>query len=404
MSTTISTRRAALTPTVIGGFIGSGVISLIAANFVPVFISGLTNDLGFSLGTAGLIATGLSLASVVSMWIANLFVARRSRPVLAGIGTGFMVLGFGLAALFYSPAVVPAGLIVAGLGCGIMGAASVAAVSSTLNPDRSTTVVALINRVAVSALFLLAPIFFNDLRQVFVVLTFLGLVGAVLVRGLPNAPKELITSSSLPAANAARIRPIGVVLAAAFGLWSLTEDMVYSLTSAVFGVHAGLSPDVSTSVLAYKVLGGLLGTIIAPFVLRKLGRTTAIVLIVIISTVSKFLLVTAENPALYVVSLVIWGVVYLTVVVLVLGLAANMDISGRTGVFVNSFYVIGIACGPMIAGALQPQMSFASYAVLDCAVAVVAGAVIAMVSHREEARVRAEADGLSATARHPETI
>ncbi|MCT1445888.1 MFS transporter [Brevibacterium casei] len=385
MSTTDLDNRPRLTPKLVGGFIGSGVISLVAANFVPVFISGLTRDLGFDLGRAGLIATGLSLASVASMWVANFFVARHSRPIIAGVGTALMVIGFGLAAIFYSQAVVPLGLIVAGLGCGVMGAASIAAVSSTADPDRTTTVVALINRLAVSSLFLLAPIFFNDLRQVFVVLTFLGLVGSLIVRGLPNPPRELLTSSPMEeTSTATRLRPIGIVLALAFGLWSMTEDMVYSLTAAVFGVHAGLSPEDSTSVLAYKVLGGLLGTIIAPFALRKLGRTTSIVLIVIISTVSKYLLITAENPVLYVASLVIWGIVYLTVVVLVLGLAANMDLSGRTGVFVNSFYIIGIACGPMIGGALQPHMSFPAYAILDCFVAVIAGAVIAVVSHREE--------------------
>lgn len=380
--------RPTLSPTVVGGFIGSSVIALVAANFVPVFITGLTQDLDLSLGRAGLVATGMSVASVLSMWVANLFVARHSRPLIAGLGTGLMVIGFGLAAIFYTASVVPLGLIVAGFGTGVMGAAGMAAVSSTADPDRSTTVVALINRIAVSALFLLAPIFFGDLRQVFLVLTFLGLVSALIVRGLPNPP-VVLDSDTTPAdvLKTERLRPIGIVLALAFGLWSMTEDMVYSLTSAVFGIHAGLEPESSTSVLAYKVLGGLLGTLIAPVALRTLGRTTSIIAIVVISTISKYFLITAETPVLYIISLVVWGIVYLAVVVLVLGLAANMDLSGRTGVFVNSLYVIGIAFGPMLGGALQPQMSFTAYALLDCTIAVVAGAVVAFVSHREERRV-----------------
>ncbi|WP_423058567.1 MFS transporter [Brevibacterium linens] len=381
MSTAEPRNVPTLTPKVLGGFIGSGVIALIAANFVPIFISGLSEDLGFDLGAAGMIATSLAMASVVSMWLATFFVAKHSRPMIAGSGAILMVIGFGLAAVFYSPQIVPLGLIVAGLGCGIMAAASVAAVSSTADPDKSTTVIALINRLAVSALFLLAPVWFGDLRSVFVVLAILGGLGLVLVRGLPNPPTPRLATSAPPDSAAGHtLKLSGVILAIALGLWSMTEDMVYSLTTAVFGVHAGLSPEASTSALAYKVLGGLLGTVLAPLALKKLGRSMAIVLVVIVSTASKFILITTGDPTAYIISLIVWGVVYLTALVLVLGLAAQMDLSGRTGVFVNSLYTVGIAMGPLIGGALQPRMSFHAYAVLDCTIAVLAGLTIAAVS------------------------
>ncbi|GAB3619862.1 MFS transporter [Glutamicibacter endophyticus] len=384
MTTRTPTQRAKLSPKVIGGFIGSGVISLIAANFVPVFISGMTNDLGFTLGHAGLVATGLSLASVFSMWIANFFVATRSRAAIAASGIVLMVGGFGIAAALYTGASVAIGLIAAGLGCGVMGAASTAAISSTEDPDKSTTVVAIINRLAVSTLFLLAPIYFNDLRQVFLVLAGLGLFGTLLVRGLPNLPAGLLQRGNpVSGATPSRLRPLGIVLAIAFGAWSMTEDMVYSLTAAVFGVHSGLSLDASTSLLAYKVLGGLLGTILAPLALRTLGRARSIALIVLISTISKYLLITTTSPTVYTVALVLWGVVYLAVVVLVLGLAATMDITGRTGVFVSSFYIIGIALGPLVGGTLQPLMSFQAYALLDCLPALLFGCVITAVAHRQ---------------------
>ncbi|WP_313810739.1 MFS transporter [Glutamicibacter sp.] len=383
MPTSSLSNRARLTPKVIGGFIGSGVISLVAANFVPVFMSGMTNDLGFSLGNAGLVATGMSLASVAAMWISNLFVATRSRALIALIGIAAMVAGFGTAALFYTAAGVCIGLLIAGAGCGVMGAASMAAVSSTENPDRATTVVAVINRAAVSALFLLAPIYFNDLRQVFVVLCILGLVGATLVRGLPNMPQGLLShKSSEPTDRVAALRPVGIVLALAFGAWSMTEDMVYSLTSAVLGIHAGLSEEASTSMLAYKVLGGLLGTVLAPLALKKFGRPASILGIVAVSTITKYLMITTTTPWVYMTSIVVWGIVYIAIVILVLGLASSIDISGRTGVFVNSIYVIGIALGPMVGGRLQPTMTFSAYALLVCLPAVIFGLVIAYIARR----------------------
>lgn len=384
MTTTPFQSRARLSPKIIGGFIGSGVISLVAANFVPVFISGMTQDLGFELGRAGLIATAMSLASVLSMWTANFFVARRSRPLIALVGLAFMITGFGVAGLMYTAGSVTLGLVIAGLGCGAMGAASTAAVSATENPDRSTTVVAMINRIAVSALFLLAPIYFGDLQQVFLMLAALGVAGTLLVRGLPNLPAGLAKCAARSTAKGSRFHAVGLLLAIAFGAWSLTEDMVYSLTAAVFGVHAGLSVEASTALLAYKVLGGLLGTVLAPVALKKLGRAGSIATIVLISTISKFLMITTTNPTVYTVALVVWGVVYLAVVVLVLGLAATMDVSGRVGVLVSSFYITGIACGPLVGGMLQPHVAFLDYALLDCIPALVFGLVIFLIARNTD--------------------
>lgn len=291
-----------------------------------------------------------------------------------------MITGFAIAGLVYTAGSVTLGLVVAGLGCGAMGAASTAAVSATENPDRSTTAVALINRLAVSALFLLAPIYFRDLQQVFLMLAALGIAGTLLVRGLPNLPGALVKVAPRPGTKVTGFRSAGLLLAIAFGAWSLTEDMVYSLTAAVFGVHAGLSVEASTSLLAYKVLGGLLGTILAPIALKKLGRSGSIAVIVVISTVSKFLMITTTNPIVYAAALVVWGVVYLAVVVLVLGLAATMDISGRIGVLVGSFYIMGIACGPLVGGMLQPHVAFLDYALLDCIPALVFGFVIFLIA------------------------
>lgn len=362
---------ASLTSKVVLGFIGTWVIALMAANLVPVLIAAMRQDLGVDIGTAGALATGMTAGSALAMFVTNRFVARADRPRLGRVGLVLMVVGYGVPAIWLATPTVMGGLILGGIGAGIMIATGTAAASSTRNPDRTVATIMIINRVGATALLAIAPIFHNDLRTVLIVIASLGIFGLIFAGGLPNLPADRVPSTQT-AANASgapraairgTITVTAVVLAISMALWSLTEDMVYSMTS-VLAQQSGLSPEVSGMLLAGKVGGGLVGALVAPLLLRWLGRSWSLVALILISTATKFIMITSASAAAYSVSIIVWGTAYGALLVLVTGLAAVMDVTGRTGVLVFGFYIVGVAFGPLIGGQLIGVLAPLQYALL----------------------------------------
>src|SRR5699024_1393410 len=150
------------------------------------------------------------------------------------------------------------------------------------------------------------------------------------------------------------------VVAVSMCLWSLTEDMVYSMTS-VLAEQAGVSPEFSGTLLAGKVFGCLIGALVAPLLLRWVGRGWSFVLFIGLSTVTKFIMITTGSDVGYAISILVWGVMYGAILMLVTGLAAVMDLTGRTGVLVSGFYLEGVAIGPLVSGHLVGDLSSIQY-------------------------------------------
>lgn len=363
------------------GFVGTWVIALMAANLVPVLIAAMVQDLGVDIATAGALATGMTAGSALAMFVTTRFIASADRPRLGRMGLIAMILGYGAAAALMTTPAVMVGLMLGGIGAGVMIATGTAAASATQNPDRTVTVVMIINRLGATALLAIAPLFHNDLRSVLIVIAALGVLGLLLAGGLPNTPgADLKLDASVSSAPATSpLTGVAFALAISMCLWSLTEDMVYSMTS-VLADQAGLSPEFSGSLLAAKVGGGLIGALLAPLALRWVGRSWSFVLIIAISTVTKFLMITSGSPMIYSVSIVVWGVMYGAILVLVTGLAAVMDVTGRVGVIVSGFYLAGVAFGPLIGGQLVGVLTPLQYALIVSAPSVVFGLALFLIA------------------------
>lgn len=384
-SPTTSAGLATLTGEAIMGFVGTWVIALMAANLVPVLIAAMVQDLGVDIATAGALATGMTAGSALAMFVTTRFVARADRPKLGRIGLVAMVLGYGFAALVMTTPAVMGGLMLGGIGAGVMIATGTAAASSTVNPDRTVTTVMVINRLGATALLAIAPVFHNDLRSVLIVIAALGLVGLLLAGGLPNTPDSapsVAAGQPLAPVAAVPVRALTVttlVLAISMCLWSLTEDMVYSMTS-VLAAQAEISPEVSGALLAGKVGGGLVGALLAPLALRSLGRGWSLVIIIAVSTITKFIMITSGSAVAYGTSIILWGIMYGAILVLVTGLAAVMDVTGRVGVIVSGFYLAGVAFGPLIGGQLVGTLTPLQYALVVTAPSLVFGAALFIIS------------------------
>lgn len=373
----------ALTGKVVMGFVGTWVFALMAANLVPVLIAAMVQDLGVDIATAGALATGMTAGSALAMFVTTRFIANADRPRLGRIGLIAMIIGYGVAAALLTTPAVMGGLMLGGIGAGIMIATGTAAASSTKNPDGTVTTVMIINRVGATILLAIAPLFHNDLRSVLIVITALGVVGLLLAGGLPNLPGTAATPAGAPAATpipaSKALTATTIVLALSMCLWSLTEDMVYSMTS-VLSVQAGISPETSSVLLAGKVGGGLVGALLAPLALRWLGRSWSLAIIIVISTITKFIMITSGSAVAYGTSIIVWGVMYGAILVLVTGLAAVMDVTGRIGVIVSGFYLAGVAFGPLIGGQLVGVLSPLQYALIVTVPSAFFGAALFIIS------------------------
>jgi len=382
-----SSGLATLTKKVVLGFVGTWVIALMAANMVPVLIAAMVQDLGVDIATAGALATGMTAGSAAAMFVTNRFVALADRPRLGRIGLVLMVVGYGAAAIILTVPAVMGGLMLGGIGAGVMIATGTAAASSTKNPDRSVAVIMVINRLGATSLLAIAPLFHNDLRAVLFAIASLGVVGLLLAGGLPNLPNRQQVAAQRRAAKssggsvASRFTISAFVVAISMCLWSLTEDMVYSMTS-VLAEQAGVSPEFSGTLLAGKVFGGLIGALVAPLLLRWVGRGWSFVLFIGLSTVTKFIMITTGSDVGYAISILVWGVMYGAILMLVTGLAAVMDLTGRTGVLVSGFYLAGVAFGPLVGGQLVGVLSPIQYALLVTLPSVVFCAALFVISQR----------------------
>lgn len=353
------TSLARLTPRTITGFVASWVLALMAVNLVPALISSLQVGVGLTIAQAGNVATAMSVSSVLAMASTSLVIVKFDRPLVARIGSLLMLLGFGGSAWKLEAPWVVCGLVLAGMGCGIVVAAGTAAAATTEDPDRTTTIVYVINRFLAAILMAITPLFRNDLQTLLAVLAVLAIIGLVLSGGLPNIPTALLPGANRPRGVFVRA---GIVLAATLGLWSITEEMVYSMT-AVLAEDAGLSAEAAGILLSCKIIGGLLGALCAPVMLRTLGRARSLAVIVLISTIAKYMIVIASGPVMYGSAIVIWGVVYGAVITLVIGLAALMNLSGRTVVTVTTVYLFGVSLGPLVGANLLPVLSRPGFAI-----------------------------------------
>ena len=337
-----------LTPRVIIGFLGTWVMALLAANLVPVLIGALIADLGMSITAASALATAMSLGTAASIFACTKLVAKGDRPRVARIGLLVMALGFGVGAATLNETAVGIGVVLAGIGAGTVVAAGTAASAATRDPDKTVNIVMIVNRLAAAALLAIVPVLGSDLRTILLILTAVGLVGLLAAGGLPNVPIEV---AQKPVSG----RQFGIkaiILALVFGLWSMTEDLVYAISGVIGTEYAGMTLEDLSLVLSLSVVGGLAGALLSPLALKLLGRSLAIGLIITIGSICKYLVLTADGSATLSTGLVVAGAMYGAVLALVFALAARMDLSGRVATLVTGVYIVGVALGPVVGGSL----------------------------------------------------
>lgn len=368
------------------------VFALLPANLVPSIIEKLVYDLDVDVTLAGAVATCMTLANAASVLGTRHLVQHGHRVLISRIGLAVMMLAFASGALWPIPSVTMVALVVGGLGAGLVVSAATAAVSATPDPDRSTTIVMTINRLVVALAFLMVPILGGGIRELFLILAVPGILGFIGAQWLPGAPQaertapvqdEAPAPASAPVAGARRsTRAVGWLLAVGFGAWSITDDGVYGLVGVIVGESdMAVGDSYVSNVFALSIFCGLGGALIAPVLLRLLGRTTSLIGLLTISATAKLGLMTLGTPGLYATASATWGFVFGAMLPLVFGLAAAMSRSGGVSVLVNGVYIIGVALGPLVATQLFEHFGSAVLAAVMTSLAVITGVTMIYASN-----------------------
>ncbi|GAA1610461.1 MFS transporter [Leucobacter chromiireducens] len=396
------------------------VFALLPANLVPSIIEKLVYQLGVSVTTAGLVATGMTLANAAAVLGSRRIVQRGDRVRVARIGLAIMMLAFGAGALWPVAGVSMTALIAGGVGSGLVISAATAAVSATPDPDRATSLVMIVNRFLVAVAFLTIPLVGGGVRELFLILAIPGIIGFIGAQWLPRLPEDTAMVSVVGTAAAAasagdaappapasvraehdahaastagahvtaparRTRRIGWLLALGFGAWSITDDGVYGLVGVIVGESdMPVSDSFVPMIFALSVFCGLGGALIAPFLHRWFGRTATLCALLAVSALAKLGLIVLATPVMYAVSSAVWGFVFGAMLPLIFGLAASLSRDGGVSVLVNGVYVIGVALGPFVATQLFDRFGTPVLATVMTTLAVVTGALIVYASRFAE--------------------
>lgn len=361
------------------------VYALLPANLVPTLIGGLVSELGVPLGTAGLIATVMTLGNAASVLATRPLVARGHRVLLARVGAAVLVLAYLVGALVSTPAAVITALIVGGIGSGVIIAAATAASARTVDPDRTTTTVIVTNRIVVALAFLALPLLGADLRGVLLLIAVVGVVSCIGATWLPRPPVSAPPAPSLPTGH----RDSGVhrgaawVLAIAFALWTISEEGTYALLQIFITTNIPSIDATAVSLLfAISIFTGLIGSLLSPVFLRLFGRSGSIAALLVLSIVAKLGLVVLTSEPVYFAASIVWGFAFGALIPLVFGLAALMTRNGSASVLVNGVYVVGVALGPLVATQVFEFSGQSAFAVVFAVIGSIAAVMVVIAVRR----------------------
>ena len=234
---------------------GIGVVGFMTANLVPLMMIALSDQLGLTVTQAGTVMTASLLSTALTALITARWAAGTQRQLIARIGLLVAFLGFGAAAVVPIAPLAIAGVIVGGLGAGGAVSSAGAALAALRNPNRASGFSGLTNRVLVTVVLALIPLFGIVMQSAFGILALLALAAFFTVRWLPLSTAAAVSTPAVGAAVAPapsarvpgkptgdrRVTIAGFVLLVSFALWAVAEDSLWAMAGAMGADQAGFT-------------------------------------------------------------------------------------------------------------------------------------------------------------------
>lgn len=351
------------------------IYAFLPANLIPSVIGRLVNDYGFDVTIAGFLATGMTLLNSATVFIVRPLVRRGYRSSLAVTGAALLIVACIIGISSPTPGVIAPLLLVAGVASGLALAAASAALSATPDPERSTNIAMIFNRLVVAIAYFLVPVIGTSIETIFLLIAIPGVVVLCTAYWLPNPPRRAAPEIDVRAGEAGRL---AWLLAIGMGLLAVTDDGVIGVSEVIsVGFFGDSGSSLALNLYAIAILAGLVGALIVPWATRYLGRIGALGTALGLSFFGKISLLLFPNEAMFAVGYIAWGLAFGLCLPIIFGVAAALRKDGSASVAVNGVYVLGVALGPTVASQL---LALGGTALLAAAVTVLAlGSAVLMI-------------------------
>jgi predicted MFS family arabinose efflux permease len=359
----------------------------LGSNVMPVLLGGVTAERHLSHTAAGGIATAQLLATALVVLALTTRAGRVGRVGLARWGLAAAATGF--AASMFAPSAITLGItnVLAGAGMGVVGAMALAGLPNTDDPDRATKITVLVNVTGIAVMVAaIAAVngFFGPVAG-FALLALVCVASIPLLGRLPDAPATAGDDAhpglkDMPRKAIGGLLCLGAALFAAtdLGLWAQAETL---------GLETGLSPDALVIVLVIGVLAGLIGVVAAAWMAGRWRHTGPLIGFMLLGGTLKVLIAVTTSPVVFAVAIAVWNVSYPAVVLLLLTIAATLDVRGRWNTALGGAISLGTAIGPLVSGAALDLSHLALGLAMALGVTLAFGLIVAVswVTDREPA-------------------
>lgn len=344
------------------GAAGMMVAGVLTANLSPLLAVSFADELGFGIERAGVLVSAGQGGVALSVLAMIPLLPRLDRRIVGSVGACVAAACLALTGFTTTFTVVLALQILMGLGAGLSFASANSALAYSRLPERAFSIVTITWMVVGSALLALGPKLHDMWPQAGV---YLGIATAELlcvvfisrlpdVRRLPAAPEaadDAISRTEQDDRRASRgwltaaasfVGAIAFIFVANAIIWTYAQSM---------GVHAGLSPQSTGTLLGASQLTGVIGTGITLLFGVTAYKMRIIVPAGVALGVGGLLVGISATPAPYIGGLVAMFVAFYCLVPLLLALAAELDRnSGRFVVLISAVTLIAGGSAPALGG------------------------------------------------------
>ena len=341
---------------------------------LPLLLGTIAEHLQLDDAETGMVASLYYVAYFVVTLTSMLWIRRVNWRVLASLGCGLMVLGLlGSAVFSDSYQGVIAGMMVSGLGAAVVFALSFTLVSDMSDKDRRFAIKLVPEQIIPAALmFVLPALVIEDfgLKGMLYALALAILVLAFLSGGIPTrgVVKDDAPQARKQVGGALVFTGLGalVLFFAGFaGLWAFSERLA----------HDSLDPVLVGQLLALGLVSSAAGPFVAAFIADRWGRVTPIVIGVVLSLGSLFLLVGEITATKFGLLMAVLPAAYYFSLAYLFGIISDADFSGRFAALIASALALGAAVGPAVFGVILDERG-QNAAYLAAALLIAVGALI----------------------------
>lgn len=323
----------------------------------PVVIDALIAR-GFAPDTAGFLLSIEMMAAAAVTVLVSLWPKPYSRRKLAILGAVLSL--FGQALSLYTPSyfMLFVGRLLAGVGEGVVSAQITAVAARSHRRERMFSLMMIVGVINGSVWLGLIPYTVPVLgyRGPYLCLFAISMLGALGLLRMPSPPFR--RHASHQTAPNYGITIAGMVLAAVF-LTQVGQGSFWTLVG-MLGVHSGLPETQVAGFLSFANVLLLLGVSGTAWAGARYGRYGPLFVLTSVNAASIAVIALVPNETVYFAANVVQAVTNISSVVYQLGIAAQIDRSGRLPAMAMGLLTLGIGVGPSAAGLLTTHYGAAS--------------------------------------------